>query len=464
VEADDTIAQAADAYTQPEGAVQEAPTSWVQTLKYLGPSVIISATIVGSGEIILTASLGANVGYIMMWWVLFSCWSKSILQAELARYIVLSGDTYLRAINRVPGKIPGPRGKFSWPILLGLLAFIPGLTGLGGLIGGSGLAIELMFPAVDARVAVGILAVITAVLLGTGSYRRLESVMMVFVISFTVLTISSAILMQTTEYATQFEQVASGFDFYFPFENIEWAILALAAYGFTGVNSGEISSYSYWCIEKGYPGRIGAYQDTPEWYARAHGWLKVLRTDVWITLVLLTCATIPFYFLGAGILNALEIRPQGNDTIVALSGMFTETFGGWSLWVFGIGAFCILYSSTVAAVAGGSRYIPDYLMELGFLSRDRVDVRKKIIRWYSMIVPFVGFALYMGFQRPVLMVTISACVAAVMLPVQSGITIYLQAKRLPAQVRPGWLAASFLKLTFVVQLVLAFAVIRFTVF
>jgi Mn2+/Fe2+ NRAMP family transporter len=464
VQQDDTIASAADHYTQPAGAIEEPPSTWLETVKYLGPSVIISATIVGSGEIILTASLGAAVGYIMMWWVLFSCWSKSILQAELARYIVLSGDTYLRAISRVPGKIRGPRGEFGWPILLGLIAFVPGLTGLGGLIGGSGLALELLFPELDARYGVGLLAVITAILLSTGSYRRLESVMLLFVITFTVLTVVSAILMQTTDYATRLDQVTSGFDFYFPFENAEWAVLALAAYGYTGVNSGEISSYSYWCIEKGYPGRIGPYQDTPEWYNRAHGWLKVLRTDVWITLVLLTCATIPFYFLGAGILNSLGLRPQGNDTIVALSGMFTETLGGWSLWIFAVGAFCILYSSTVAAVAGGSRYIPDYLIELGFLSRDRIDVRRKIIRGYSMIVPFVGFALYLGFQRPVLMVTISACFAAIMLPMQSGITLYLQAKRLPKQVRPGRLASSFLKVIFVVQLILAFAVIRFTVF
>ena len=68
-------------------------------------------------------------------------------------------------------------------------------------------------------------------------------------------------------------------------------MLALAAYGYTGVNSGEISSYSYWCIEKGYPARIGRYDGSEAWYRRARGWLKVLRTDVWITLVLLTCAS-----------------------------------------------------------------------------------------------------------------------------------------------------------------------------
>lgn len=452
--------QKIDAYTQRPGELLEPPKGFGQTLKYLGPSVIISATIVGSGEIILTASLGAAVGYSMMWWVLLSCWSKSILQAELARYVILSGDTYLRALNRTPGKIPGPRGEFSWPVLLGIIAFIPGLTGLGGIIGGAGQAVTLMFPEVDPIVAVAILAVITAGLLGSGSYWRLEKIMLAFVVVFTLSTMASVILMQGTEYATRFSDVVSGFQFDF---HVEFAVLALAAYGYTGVNAGEISSYSYWCIEKGYPARIGQFDDSPAWYHRAHGWLKVLRTDIWITLGILTLATIPFYILGAGVLHAVGAQPSGTETIVVLSRMFTQTLGEWSLWLFAIGAFCILYSSSVAAVAGGGRYIPDYLMELGFLKRDRLDVRYGIIRWYGIIGPFVGLSLYAGFQRPVLMVTIAASMAAVMLPVQSGMTLYLQKHRLPEAVQPGKLARGFLQFTFVFQAIMAGAVVWFVV-
>ncbi|MEM8769288.1 MAG: Nramp family divalent metal transporter, partial [Pseudomonadota bacterium] len=427
---------------------------------YLGPSVIISATIVGSGEIILTASLGAAVGYVMLWWVLFSCWSKSILQAELARYIVLSGDTYLRALNRVPGRLPGPRGPFSWPIALGLIGFLTGLTGLGGLIGGAGQAVVIILPDANPLLAVAVLALLAALLLASGSYRRLENTMLLFVMTFTILTVTGAVLMQGTAFATTPEDVLAGFQFDFP---TTFAVLALAAYGYTGVNSGEISAYSYWCIEKGYPGRIGSYDGSAAWYARANGWLKVLRTDIWITLVILTCATIPFYFLGAGVLHAMGQQPQGSDTITALSHMFTETLGAWSLWLFAVGAFCILYSSTIAGVAAGARYVPDYLIELGFMSRDRLDLRRGIIRLYCVIVPFIGLGLYAGFQRPVLMVTIAASYAAIMLPVQSGITLYLQSRRLPADMRPGRLARGLLVLTFLLQTLLALAVIYFTV-
>ena len=456
----DADGELVDTYTQPADATEEPPKSFSETVKYLGPSVIISATIVGSGEIVLTASLGAAVGYGMLWWVLLSCWSKSIVQAELARYVVISGDTYLRALNRAPGKLPGPRGKFSWPLALGVIAFIPGFSGLGGVIGGAGQAVVLLFPGVNSVVAVGGLAMLTAVLLGTGSYYRLEKVMLLFVMTFTVLTMVSAGLMQGTQFATQAEDLVSGFRFDFP---VEFAVLALAAYGYTGVNSGEISSYSYWCVEKGYPARIGRYDGTPQWHARAQGWLKVLRTDVWITLCILTLATIPFYFLGAGVLHATGQQPSGSDTIVALSNMFTQTLGEWSVWVFAVGAFSILFSSSVAGVAAGGRYIPDYLMELGFLSRERVDVRYAIIRWYGILIPFVGLLLYAGFQNPVLMVTIAGSFAAIMLPVQSGLTLYFQRTRLPEEVQPKPLTRRFLQATFVFQTAMALAVVYFVV-
>ena len=161
-------AVAVDVYTQPADAVEAAPDHWRQRLKFLGPGIIISASIVGSGEIILTASLGAAVGFSMLWWVLLSCWSKSIVQASLAKYIVLSGDTYLRALNRIPGKLPGPKGKVSWPVLIGLIAFFPAFTGLGGLIGGAGQALLLLFPDIPDLAAVAGLTAIIAMLLRSG--------------------------------------------------------------------------------------------------------------------------------------------------------------------------------------------------------------------------------------------------------------------------------------------------------
>lgn len=316
-----------DPYTIQAGGTREAPTTLRGRLRYLGPGIVVSGSIVGSGEILLTAGLGATVGFIMLWWVLFSCWIKSLIQAELARYVVTSGDTYLRALNRLPGTLPGPNGPISWPVWLGLIGFIPGLLGAGGIIGGAGQALGLLLPNVSGGAATGIAAVLVMLILWSGRYARIEKIMIVLVISFTISTVVSALLMQGTEYRATAADLASGMTFAFPLEH---AVLALAMYGATGVAAGEIAAYTYWCIEKGYASFVGADREDPRWVARAQGWIAVVQTDVWVTLGILTCATLSFYFLGAGVLHRLGELPAGTDTIKVLSEMYTQTLGAWS--------------------------------------------------------------------------------------------------------------------------------------
>jgi Mn2+/Fe2+ NRAMP family transporter len=451
---------AADPYTQRPGETADAPHGFFNRLKHLGPGVIVSGSIVGSGEILLTSSLGAQAGFVLLWWVLLACWSKSIVQAELARYIITSGDTYLRALNRLPGRIATPRGAISWPIALGLLAFIPGITGLAGIIGGAGQALALLFGSENSVLMTAIIALSVTAILWTGAYLRIERAMLFLVISFTLTTLVCAFMMQATEYRMTLDNLTAGFTFDFP---VEYAVLALAMYGYTGVNSGEISAYMYWCVEKGYPNYIGADRSDPRWPQRANGWLKVLRTDVWVTLLILTCATLPFYLLGAGVLHRDGLTPQGLETISVLSDMFTRTLGAWSLWVFGLGAFFILFSTALSGIGAGGRFIPEYLIEMGYLDRQNVK-RELWIRGYVLVIPPLSFVLYLFYQSPLALVTFAAVVGAMLLPIQSGVTLWLHHKHLDPRVQPGLPARLLLVTVFIFQCAMAAAVIRFVVF
>ena len=447
-----------DPYTYPPGLARRAPTRWAGRVKHLGPSIIVSGSIVGSGEILLTSSLGAAAGFVMLWWVLVSCWSKSIVQAEFARYVITTGDSYLRALNRLPGRIPGPNGPVAWPVVFGLLSFVPSVFGISGILGGAGQALQLligMSPAVNTA----IVAILTLIVLGTATYLRIERALIVLVISFTAIMLACAVLMQFTPYRMTAAEFASGFTFDFPREII---VIALAMYGYTGVNSFEISAYTYWCIEKGYPGYIGADRSESDWVARAKGWIKVLQTDVWVTLILLTFATLPFYILGAGILHRSGLEPNGLETVRVLSAMFTETLGPWSLWLFGVGAFFILFSTMLSATGAGGRFVPDYLVELRLLDRHTIR-RRKWTAGYVLLLPVVGFVLYMTFQSPVLLVMIGAITAALLLPIQSGATLWLQRRHMDPRVAPSRPVRLALWAVFLFQALMAGAVIRFVV-
>ncbi|HCD02507.1 MAG TPA: iron transporter, partial [Planctomycetaceae bacterium] len=70
------------------------------------------------------------------------------------------------------------------------------------------------------------------------------------VLIFTLTTLICSIAMQFTEFRTPLEDVWSGMTPDVPLF-VSLAVLALSAYGYTGTTAGDISAYTYWCIEKG---------------------------------------------------------------------------------------------------------------------------------------------------------------------------------------------------------------------
>ena len=452
-----------DPYTQEVGGIKEAPTSFLGRFRYLGPSLIVTGAVIGSGELVLTTSLGAAAGWALLWWLLLSCWCKALVQAELARYTITTGDTYLRAINRLPGHFAG----ISWPIWMGILAYVPGTMGLGGIFGGAGQSLSFLGSLagveIEGVLCTGIIAIICSIILSTGSYKWLESAMLPLVVGFTLATLTCVVAMQFTEFAVTPSEIISGL-------KPDWALfvafaaLALSAYGYTGTSSGDISAYTYWCIEKGYPTYIGGDRDDAGWEQRAKGWIKVLHNDVWLALIIVTCATIPYYILGAGVLNQMGIVPEGNDeTISALSNIFTQTLGQWAVWIFSIGAFFILFSTVLSGAGAGGRPIPDYLIEMKLIERSNLALRKSIIRWYLGVLPLIAFLIYLFVPNFVILIMIGGLTSALFLPIQSGATIYLQKKFMDPRVQPNKIVKYGLWLIFSFELIMAGFVVWFVV-
>jgi len=87
---------------QPEDA-ESPPSGLGATLRRIGPGVVLASSIVGSGELIATTTLGAKVGYTALWIILLSCAIKPAVQAELGRYTIATGETGLAGLNHVPG-------------------------------------------------------------------------------------------------------------------------------------------------------------------------------------------------------------------------------------------------------------------------------------------------------------------------------------------------------------------------
>ena len=88
----------------------EPPKHLGGMLRYWGPGLIMTAGVVGSGELIATTGLGAKAGFVALWLIILSCVIKVAVQLMLGSFAIYSGKTTLEALN----ELPGPRYRASW--------------------------------------------------------------------------------------------------------------------------------------------------------------------------------------------------------------------------------------------------------------------------------------------------------------------------------------------------------------
>lgn len=294
-----------------------------------------------------------------------------------------------------------------------------------------------------------VIAVITAVVLVRGRYGFIQSFSTVLVASFTFITVVNLIMLQNNAYwAVTPDELATGLSFRLPPPSAgatatASVATALATFGIIGVGSNELIAYPYWCLEKGYARFTGPRDDSPEWAARARGWMRVMRWDAWCSMVVYTFATLAFFMLGAAILWRTGLNPASKDMVRTLGVMYEPVFGSIARWVFLFGAFAVLYSTFFVATASLARVVPDGLRVMGIGPRDEQSYRKWV-RGFSAIFPFLCVLAYTVFSQPAAMVLVGGVMQGVMLPMLAGSALYFRYHRTDPRISPTKLWDIFL--------------------
>ena len=189
-----------------------APTDFKGILKHLGPGLIITATIVGSGELIATPALAAKVGFTMLWFIILGCLVKVFVQVELGRYTLVTGKTTLEAMNSVPG----PKLRVSWMVWFWVVMYIGSTMQVAGMMGG----IASLVVDKASGWHTGLIAIIALACMGmllSGRYRLVERVCIAMVVLFTFFTILALVSLQFTEnFAISAGDIGSGLTFALP--------------------------------------------------------------------------------------------------------------------------------------------------------------------------------------------------------------------------------------------------------
>ncbi len=460
-----------DPYALPPEEVRDPPKTLAAALCQIGPGIILAGTIVGSGELILTTSLGAQYGYIFLWLILFSCVIKVFVQVELGRYAISSGRPTLGALNELPGKINGL--GVHWLCWWWLLMMLCTTMQLGGMTAGVGQVLQYAMPGtteistatldavipggrriVEARPEI-VWAILTCLatmaLIYRGSYRRIEWLTTVIVVTVTTITVVAVIALNWTAFPVRFQELLTGFEFQIPPEG---QMAAFAVFGITGVGATELFYYPYWCLEKGYARYTGKYDGTPEWEERARGWIRVMQLDAWVSMLVFTISTASFYTLGAAVLKPQGLNPQGTALIDTLAQMYVGPFGPWTRTLFLIGAGAVLFKTLYLACAANSRLAADFLILGGFANGSSSEYRLRLIRRLCLGFPLLSLTCYLFLQDPQLLVKIGGIAQASTLPMIAIVALYFRYRKVREGLRPhpvvdGLLWVAVLSITFV---------------
>lgn len=498
----------------PRDGIVEPPRRVSEMLLRMGPGMIIAAAVVGSGELILTPRTGAEAGFSLLWLIILGCVSKVFVQVELGRYAIQTGQTTLLAINRLPGpRLRVHWMLWYWVVMFVVsLAQLGGIAhGVGQAlaiavpINGSFLRLlkdqeawdreaaevkramletlkkeQKPLPPqkeLEARVAEQLnrprpnygtqpealtddlmwavaICLLTIPLLVCGRYRLIQWICTALVAIFTAVTIFCVIALQfQPAWALSWEELRSGLSFQLPPGPNRWAAVsvALATFGIIGMGTNELITYPYWCLEKGYARYTGPRDGTNTWVARALGWMRVMKADAFLSMVVYTFATAAFYILGAAILHRAALIPSGSQMIAHLSEMYVPVFGAWTKVFFLTGAFAVLYSTFFSATAGHSRVAADAVAIVVRGASAREGPPQLWVRLFAVGFPLFSLITCLCYREPVALIVASGFMQAIMLPMLAGAALYYRYRDCDPALRPSvwwdiclWLSAGAL--------------------
>ena len=189
--------QSADERYQSSLLIRPAPTDFFSKFRHLGPGFILTAAIVGSGELIATTALGAKAGFITFWVILVSCLMKVALQLEFGKNAIYTGLPTMQSLNQ----LSGPRlGRAHWTLWFWLALQGMKMLQVGGIVGGVAIVLNMAFPTISISWWSVLSAASAALLVFRGQYGWVEKGSLVMIILFTGLILLSLLLLQQTDH------------------------------------------------------------------------------------------------------------------------------------------------------------------------------------------------------------------------------------------------------------------------
>ncbi len=437
----------------PETEFQELPEPR-KLRNYIGASVILSATAMGSGELILWPYVTSQVGVGLLWLAVIGFTMQYFLNMEIERYTLATGETAVTGFSRL---------WLPWGIIFMLGAFLPNFW--PGWAASAGTLFTFVFPfgesaipwiAVIQLVAIGITLTLSPVVYQ--AFEKIEAVLLAIVITFVVV----AIVIGTTGGAwgrvvTETPGGVANLPDYF----VEIGAAALlGAVAFAGAGGANNLVQSNYLRDKGMgmgqripnivspvtgeevaePSLGYKFETNEENMRRWRSWWRIANQEqlivFWGIGVMLMVALSVLVYSAVGVQEDIGTELEFiNEEGQALKEIVAPWFGT-AFWVAG---FIMLFSTNVGIVDYTSRLIADaaktnYLRESEFWSESRIYFT---VAWAMIILGSI--ILLVGFSQPIVLLVISSAGGGVVMALYAVMLIVLNRRTLPEAIRlKGW--------------------------
>lgn len=417
--------------TSSDADIPKPPSSLKEKIRWLGPGITwMAAGAGGAGELLFPPRVGSLYGYTFLWALLIAIFLKWFINKEIGRFAVCTGKPLLEGFKN----LRGPRLWAVWLIIIPQV--VVAVASISGISGAAATAFILLLPG-PLELWTGVTLVTAMLLLTTGSYKRIEKVAMVFAVLLGLVGVVTAISV-----FPDVSKLAKGLRPSLPadanyIEIIPWLSFMLAG-------AAGMTWYSYWIPEKGYGAAKIADADKA-WNSdqnknKLKGWLSEMTFDNTLGVIGGLIIVLSFLILGAELLRPEGIVPEENKVASALGKLLESSWGKVGFWIMIVGVLIGFWNTAMTNADGWARLLFNGFSLLFFKNlkdskwKEEKYTRKRIL-W--ILLGAVPLAVYIIVGEPVGLLQVAGIIEAIHIPIIAGLTLYLNATKLPRELRPS---------------------------
>jgi len=413
-------------------------------LKWMGPGVVCSALVVGSGELILCSYAGAKVGGSLAWVIIPAIFFKFWLQYETARYQILTGETPMYQLKRIHS---------SWAWLFSLIGFVAFIFPGNFISAGTTL---YWLTSVGNYVIWTIFCYFLCILiLSFPGKTPAKMVEYMFWFTSSIMFIMTILSLAFVIKLSDLVEMGRGMvNITFPAELGAFWILSLMGRGIGGPHMTTLS-FNYYIREKGYgmnkyagtistPWKNSNKVITKGWWPDTSSediknyqrWMRIMTYGAVFLGAGLTFAMVFMYMLiGSAILRPLGLIPSGIKIALVQGELFAKVIGpiGYIIWI--ILATLNLFDTGTGIVDNTSRIVADTFVSTS--SRAEKYGLSKLYWWLVAIIVTGGIALIWS-GEPLWIIAVTGVLGgAFWYSIHLILLLYWNHKYLPKPYKPG---------------------------